>query len=448
MAEVQQIRELPSKLAFYQPEYIQDTVESGYTEEYTPIGYQATNPTDPVTFFIPGSEDFIDLEKSYFEIVGTFIGKDGPGDSAKTAYEVDNMSIVNNFFHSLFSSIHVNVNNSAVTFSNDNYAYLAYIHNLINYPYDFQRVNGDLYLWSKDTSGRMDVFVKNGGNTGSDARKKWITDKNEIRGIMKLRTPLFLMHPYLLSFLNVQIVLNRVTNPAFYIKGPAGNTFNFRIDKMLFHVRKVKVLSVYVEGIENMMHKEKENVVYPLKDSRVIAKTYPGFGTEIIEDNLFHGILPERIGIAVVDNDAFAGKRDKNPFNFKHKNIEEIGIFVNGVATPRNMIAMHFDDNDYHTIYYQMLDSFQAANPGNINCVDISKDEFGNGFTFFSFDMSPDQYGRGLNHQTLYNQPASIRLKIKFKSGTISEPLTILIYYETASRLIVDSSRQVQVFTK
>lgn len=449
MAEVQQIREVPAKLAFYQPQIIEETVETCYTEEYQPTSLQPDNYVDPIRFFIRGSEHWIDFEKSFIEITGTFIGKDGTDPtSAKDAFNSDKVGIVNNFFHSLFSSIHVNVNDTAITFSNENYPYLAYIQNLVNYSPDFQTNHGELYGWRKDTTEHMDKYEKDGGNGGSDMRKKWITSENKLNGILKLKSPIFLMKQYLLSFLNVEIILNRVTNPAFYISGPQANTFKFRIDSMVFHVRKIKCIPSFNEGIENMLNKDRENIVYSLQDARVFTKTYPGFGTEINEDNLFHGVLPDRIIIGIVDNSSFGGKHDKNPFNFRHKNIQEIGLMVNGMPFPSQMIPMNFEKKDTSRIYHAFLDSLQAANPGIANHIYISKKEFGDGYTFFSFDMSPDQYGKGINHEMLYNQPANIKMKIKFHPLTASESITIIYYFELASRMVVDGSRQVQVFAK
>lgn len=445
MAEIQQIREVPAKLAFFQPEIVQDTIENGYTEEHYPIGFQSDSYTDPIRFFIRGSEHWIDFEKSYIDISGTITGTDGDANTPLVAANAE-ITLTNNFFHSLFSSIHVNVNESAVTFSNDNYPYLAYIQNVFNYPHDFETHTGELYCWAKDTAEYMNQYKSTDNNVGAKTRKNWIKTEQKVRGVMKLRSPLLLARPYLLSFLNVDITLNRVTTPAFYISAKNGNSFKFKIDSMIFKVRKVKLIASFVEGIENMLHQQNERIIYPLRDARVFTKTYAGFGTEIIEDNLFHGVLPDRIIVGLVDNDAFNGSTEKNPFNFQHKNMTEIGFLVNGTAHPLSMIPVNFDTGDYHTAYYHMLDSVQAANPTG-NTINISKKDFGAGYTLFSFDMSADQYG-SLNHQTLYNQPANVTLKMKFKTGMVADVITLVVYYETASRMVVDGSRQVQIFSK
>lgn len=446
MAEVAKILQLPGKLAYFQPEHISDAIESTHIEDHLPIGFSATNQRNPIRFFITGSEHYIDLEKSYFEIEGTIEGKDAAtaGVAAKTSTE---FSLTNNFLHNLFTSIHVNVNNSAVAFSHDNYPYVAYIHNLFNYPRDYQELIRDVYLWSKDTPGHMNDYGSGSNtNTGAAKRSNWIATGNKVRGIMHLHSPIFMINPYLLSFLNIDITLNRTENPGFYFMSKAGNTFTFRIDSIVLRMRKARLTANFVAGIEKMLHVQGENLIYPLRDSRVTTKTYSGYGADIIEDNLFHGVLPSRIVVGIVNNTAYKGTPDLNPFNFVHSNLTGIGLFLNGIPHPLPMEQMAFDTQATHRIYHHMLDSLQSSTPG-LNSVAISKAEFDRGFTLFSFDMSADQYG-GLNHQTLSNQPANVRLHLRFAQGDSNAVITLVIYYELSSRMVVNSSRQVTVYSK
>jgi hypothetical protein len=265
---------------------------------------------------------------------------------------------------------------------------------------------------------------------------------------MKLRSPFFLLEQYICSFLNLDIVLKRTTNPDFFFTtSEAGSDFRFQISSIIFHVRKVKLLTSVAASIEKIMHEHGTNIEYPLRDTRVMSKTYAGYGNVLIEDNLFHGLIPNRVIIGIVDNDAFNGVKNKNPFTFKHKKITEIGLSVNGVATPYNSVTMDFEDKNYVKIYHLMLDSMHGVSDiANSNAIDITYDEFGAGYTLFNFDLSPDQYGNMNQH--LFNQPANVQLKIKFAEGKATEAITLIIYYELFSRLVVDDTRRVQLFEK
>lgn len=438
MAEIPKVRtELSEKLSLFIPDYVSDTVVSSVMEDQLPIGFSTTNQTNPIRFYVRGTDHWIDFEKSYFEIEGTIEGTDGDATSPLDAATTTHFSLTNNFLHNLFSSIHVNVQNSPVTFSNDNYPYIAYIQNLLNYNNDFMEMYSDLFLWSKDTAGQMSLFGKSQtNNKGAQHRKNWIAPGNKVYGILKLQSPVFLMQQYLLNYVDVDIVLNRNDNPAFYFMMNVGGNFKFRLDSIIFRVRKVKLSDEYNSGVARMFQ-QGENIPYPLGNNVVFTKTYSGYGTDSIEDNLFQGKLPSRVVFGIVSNKAYTGTSTMNPFNFEHKDLIEVGLFVNGMAHPIPMTPMDFTARKTHRMYHYVLESMQSTNPHKTSdALAISKEEFDKGFTLFSFDMSSDQYG-GLNQNTLSSNPANVRLHLRFKSGQMTEQITLIVYYEVTSRMLV-----------
>jgi len=443
-------QEIHPKLNFFGQTSVDDVVESGYTEEHQPIGFNKNDYSDPISFYMRGGEHWVDLEKSYIEIHGHVEGKtNGTATGSKSAYDSsEQMTLTNNFLHNLFSSVQVKLNECSVSFSNDHYPYLAYIQNLLNYTQDFASSNGEAYLWAKDEAGKMDE-VDAASNPGAVKRKSWIRKGNKVSGILKLRTPLFLMEQYLCSFLDLAISLKRTTNHDFlFITSEAGSNFKFQIDTITLHIRKVKLLTSVAASIEKIMRESGQNIEYPLRDARVMSKTYAGFGTQLIEDNLFHGVIPNRVVVGIVMNDAFAGAKAKNPFYFKHKKMTEIGLTVNGVATPYSAVTADFGDSkNYVKMYHLMLESMQGVTDiTNSNAVDISFAEFGAGYSLAVFDLSPDQNGTMNQHR--FNQPANVQLKIKFEQGVASETITLIVYHEVFSRLVVDDTRRVQLFEK
>ena len=55
-------------------------------------------------------------------------------------------------------------------------------------------------------------------------------------------------------------------------------------------------------------------------------------------DNAFLGEIPKRIAVCVMDNNSYNGNYKKNSFNFKHYNLTQIGISVNGEEVPYNTL--------------------------------------------------------------------------------------------------------------
>lgn len=445
MAEEQKIRALPAKLSFFQPEIFQDTIESSLLEDHFPVGFQTNNLFDPIKFDVRGTDRWMDLENAYFAIEGTIIGNDETNSSAHTdALNTATLQIVNNFFPSLFTTITTSLNNSATTFDNGNYQYLDYLTKLFNLTQDAQSIYGRLFTWTKDTAAKMEATDDT--NEGSKARRSWIDAGNKIRGSMKLCSPLFQMKPYLLPFLNLTITMERTSKHDFLFLSPTRSNFQFRIDKIVLKIRKVKTVTAFTTSIEHMMHKLGRHIEYPLKKATVFTKTYSGYGTDLIEDNLFHGILPERVIFGFVDDAAANGAKSRNPFHFKNKGITEVGLKINGVPFPHQPLVMNFTNNDYMDAYHQFMNSFRSINSVS-NSVFITPEEYKSGYTLFSFDMSSDQRG-GVNRATLYNEPANVQLHIKFAQSNATDTIVLIVYYETSSRVAVDSSRQVQVYSR
>lgn len=52
------------------------------------------------------------------------------------------------------------------------------------------------------------------------------------------------------------------------------------------------------------------------------------------QENLFLGTLRKSIVIGMVDNDSFTGAYNKNPFAFKHYDLEFLAVYVDGQQFP------------------------------------------------------------------------------------------------------------------
>ncbi|GFW30775.1 uncharacterized protein F54H12.2 [Trichonephila clavipes] len=68
----------------------------------------------------------------------------------------------------------------------------------------------------------------------------------------------------------------------------------------------------------------------------------PQSSYSFIQDNVFSGQMPKRIVIACVDNDAFNGNYKKSPFEFKHYDVNFIGVYVDGQPVPHQPLRARF----------------------------------------------------------------------------------------------------------
>jgi len=96
--------------------------------------------------------------------------------------------VVNNLFHSLFSSVDLYLNNKLVTANADTYPYRAYIENLLSY----NKASKDTHLkalemWEEDKPGHMADNTTTADNAGWKLRKARVFNKQcELAGRLHL----------------------------------------------------------------------------------------------------------------------------------------------------------------------------------------------------------------------------------------------------------------------
>ena len=109
-------------------------------------------------------------------------------------------------------------------------------------------------------------------------------------------------------------------------------------------------------------------------------------------ENLFLGTLPKRLILWCIDNDAYNGEYSKNPFNAKNNAINFLAIYVDGRQVPAKPLQPNFETGSYIRSYVNLFSATgkQAQDEGN----ELSRDEFGKGYTFFWFDLTPRRLRR------------------------------------------------------
>jgi len=75
---------------------------------------------------------------------------------------------------------------------------------------------------------------------------------------------------------------------------------------------------------------ERSPAKYPIR--RVVCKSFtiPQNYLDVSHEKLFSGQLPTRNVIGLVNNRAYNGDRQRNPFNFQHFYLNEIAVYLDG----------------------------------------------------------------------------------------------------------------------
>jgi len=177
---------------------------------------------------------------------------------------------------------------------------------------------------------------------------------------------------------------------------------------------------------------------YPIR--RVVCKSFtnPQNYLDVSHEKLFSGQLPTRIVIGLVDNRAYNGDLERNPFNFQHFNLNEIAVYLDG----QQQHAVRPVQPDYaHELYIRAYNSMFAGT-GKL-CKDeglyISREDYSAGYALYVFVLTAD-IGEE-DHFSLVRQ-GSVRLSLKF-SAALTNTVTAVAYAEFENVIEVDCDRNV-----
>ncbi|GFY66134.1 uncharacterized protein F54H12.2 [Trichonephila inaurata madagascariensis] len=165
-----------------------------------------------------------------------------------------------------------------------------------------------------------------------------------------IHSDLFHQDRLLLNLVDLKIKLIR-SKPEFCLQGSEG--FKVVLDHVSLFIRKVHVNPEVILGHGKTL--EKTSAKYSI--TRVLCKVYsiPKGSMSFIQDNIFSGQMPKKLFVGCVDNEAFHGAFSKSPYEFKHFNLNFIGVYVDGQPVPHNPLELDFSKDQYIRAYQTLF---------------------------------------------------------------------------------------------
>lgn len=402
-------------------------VEESWSTEYQPT--TSLDNTSPIKFTVSGdSNHYIDLHSSYVYLKVQIVKGDGTNLDPDT-----NVGPINLLAHSLFQQVDVWLNDSLITSSSNLYHYRALFETLLSYSDESKKSQLTMSLYTKDTPQHMDNVAD--GNLGLVKRRAFIAESKPLSLICKLHSDIFFQKRYLLNGVDLKVKL--VRNPdKFVIMSAANTTYKLNITNASFFVRKVKINSgIQLQHIE-MLDKKLVSATYPIR--KVDMKTFNiATGSFSAQQEIFNGILPKRIVLALVKSAAFEGAYNKNPFNFNHENLSYTSLLIDGKMIPQKPLVSNFQSGDTLRNYFMLLES--TGHVFNNTGIDIDREDFNAGYTLLAFDLTPDLDETGCYHVV---KKGVARLDLKF-TDALAEPVNVIVFAEGDSEVKIDKNRQV-----
>ena len=165
---------------------------------------------------------------------------------------------------------------------------------------------------------------------------------------MNGHSDLFNQGKLILNGVNFMVKLHRHKLEFCLLSGDTASAYKPIMDA-IFYVKKIELTPSVFSAINTVLNDK--NAQYAITRTTPKVLTVPR-GQQIQHiDNAFLGEIPKSIAICMMDNDSCNGHYKKDPFNFQHYNLTQIGMSVNGEEVPFKPLKLNFDDKLFVTAY-------------------------------------------------------------------------------------------------
>jgi hypothetical protein len=412
------------------------TVEKDIQTEHRPIA-TLSHLSSLIQFEIhTGIDEYIQMRESELYLcIKVNLAKDSSSSDPKiTADDWKKISPVNYLLHSMIKQITFSIGQSQINTSAF-YAYLAYIDALTYYGSDAKHKLLTSALWYKDKSAEMDSY--------NQTRAKFIKADGvdlsqgcQLELIGKLHLDLSFQDRALLggSTLSITILLN---DPKFFLLHDSSLVPTVELLDARLYMHRSKVNPAVVQAHHRAL--QSATAKYFINRKEIKAFNLQQGIIDGYLNNVQNGVLPRRIYVGFVSNEAFNGKNDLNPYYFFHYGIRHIACYLDGNQYPLRPYSPDFNKKKYIREYFGL---FEAANQtGNKVDIGITREEYGDGFTLFGFNFAPD-LAEGCTRSG-YVSPlryGTLRIEVKF-SQALKEAITAVVFCDYDSLIELPLSR-------
>ncbi|XP_076847125.1 uncharacterized protein F54H12.2-like [Brachyhypopomus gauderio] len=411
--------------------YTQTSIEKYAYVEIPPLSSVADGGA-PIDFYVAGnSDDYLDLNNTFLYLRCKITNPDGTDIAADAKVGVVNYPIA-----SLFSQVDVMLGDRLISQSSNTYPYRAVMECLMNYGKDTLETQFSSGMFYKDTAEHMDATDPAGRNMGLRSRAAFSGESSPFDLIGYIHSDIFFQDKFLLNGVDLKIKFVR-SKDEFCLMKEGQTDYVIKILTASLFVKKVTVSPAVKLGHAHALLNA--TAKYPME--RVCMKTFslPAGSRVCTQENLFLGPLPKTVVIGMVDNDAYVGAYNKNPFNFKHYDTEFIALYVDGTQHPAKPFQPNFQAGNAVREYHSLI--LASGKHLKDQALSIGREEYIGGYTLLAFNLSPDDEGG--QHLSLIKS-GNMRMELRFKNP-LPRTINLVIYATFDTILQINNHRNVLI---
>ncbi|XP_060118366.1 uncharacterized protein F54H12.2-like [Heteronotia binoei] len=324
-----------SELDLFQIAPTQSSIERCLYVEVPPLA--ALSKSGPLDFFITGNGDgYMDLNNTLLYLCCKIVKEDGTDFDRNTR-----VSLVNYPITSIFSQLDVTLGDRLTSQSHNAYSYGGFIEAVLNYSNDTLNTQFSAGLFYKDTAAQHESAALDGDNKGFVKRAALAAGSRKIDLLGQLHSDLFFQQKLLLNGVDVKIKLTRSKHAFCLMADDLNRGCKLNILSASLFVKKVRVApGVHLGHAEALFT---ANAKYPVHHVGIKVFSIPARSRVSNQDNLFWGQLPKLLVIGLVDNESFSRAHNKNPFNFRHYDINFFAVYLDGEQVPTKPLQPDFE---------------------------------------------------------------------------------------------------------
>ena len=214
-----------------------------------------------------------------------------------------------------------------ISSATNTYAHRSILEVLLNYDKKAAESQLDCGLFCKDTAEQMeemDITADPVLNTGLGTRSEWTKTRKTVELQGSIQSDLFYQEKLILNGVDLTVKLHRHKPEFCLLSADTAPAYKIIIVNSIFYVRKIELTPSVFNAINTVLNDK--NALHAITRTTPKVFTVPRGQQSQPIDNAFLGEIPKRIAICMMDNDSYNGNYIKNPFNFQHYNLTQIGI--------------------------------------------------------------------------------------------------------------------------
>ena len=419
-----------SKLDYESPFIVENGVTK--THEITIQTHSNTSSNGPIEFhLVPDPEKFTDASsvKLHGKVGIHYKNSDGVWENIRNLPNTPKFGVINNFFSSLISSCVVKVNDCEIGENSSNsYPYMCYLQTLLGTS---ASQSGCKILeeraFYKDEANRMERPDLDEDKEAFSLRRKRFTERDWTDFHIPLHNDLMTAEKYLPPKTKLSFTLKRTEDNFLIWKGSDSDLTDYKVvlQDLYLTIDQLEVAPEILKNFNDKYGNREKSPPLKIKYTQNVLKSFavPANQTELKHHNLFFGShLPDKKYVCIVEQEAYNGDSNKNPFNFETANMKEAYLVVNGVKEPST--PYQFTRGTEENSCYLKFLSNTGTSPFEMDGVNISSQEYKNGYFVLAFDRSPTQDNGLYTHKA---QPGSMSLMIKCSAATAKHYMVLVL---------------------